>query len=533
MASGQAAGRASMLVMAFVLLSRVLGVVRDMVISHQFGQDLITDVYTAAFRIPDILQYLVAGGALATVFVPVFTQYWAQEKHEDAWHVLQSVLTAVSIGAIVFIIGLEVFARPLAEIMNPHLGEPRFGEVIDRTEQLRRQQWAWDEVARLSRILLPAQWCFFVGGLMMGSLNARQKFLIPAIGPIAYNLGQIGAGWFLGNTSLGISAMTWGALAGAVVGNFMLPAIDIVRSGGSLMPKVDFRHPGVKKVAALLLPALLGLSLSQLGFWITGSFVVGAGYLTALKNAYNLTQAPIGIFAQATAIVLLPTLSTMLAVGDKDGFVTALNTGMRRILFFTIPSSILMAVLAEPIISALYLGPKYGPSAVHDAAIALRWYSVGTFAWSLQSVLARAFYAAQDTKTPTLITTAMVAVFVLLCYVIPPLGLGYAGLSLALSLAGTLNMVVFLIVLRTRYPNLGVKPLLSASLRITIASAVAGFVAWVLASRMDVTSSRLLAFAAVIGLGAISIVTYYIACVLVKVDLQPVQGMLTLRRRKG
>jgi putative peptidoglycan lipid II flippase len=130
MAGGQAAGRASVLVMAFVLLSRVLGVVRDMVISHRFGQDLITDVYTAAFRIPDILQYLVAGGALATVFVPVFTQYWTQEKREDAWTVLQTVLTAVSIIAIVFITGLEIFARPLAQLMNPHLGELRIGEVL-------------------------------------------------------------------------------------------------------------------------------------------------------------------------------------------------------------------------------------------------------------------------------------------------------------------------------------------------------------------------------------------------------------------
>ena len=180
-----------MLVMAFVLLSRVLGVVRDMVISHRFGQDLITDVYTAAFRIPDILQYLVAGGALATVFVPVFTQYWTQEKREDAWTVLQTVITAVSIIAIVFIIGLEIFARPLAQLMNPHLGELRIGEVLPAADVAARQAWAWDEVARLSRILLPAQWCFFVGGLMMGSLNARQKFLVPAIGPVTYNLGQI------------------------------------------------------------------------------------------------------------------------------------------------------------------------------------------------------------------------------------------------------------------------------------------------------------------------------------------------------
>jgi putative peptidoglycan lipid II flippase len=517
MAGGQAAGRASVLVMAFVLLSRVLGVVRDMVISHRFGQDLITDVYTAAFRIPDILQYLVAGGALATVFVPVFTQYWTQEKREDAWTVLQTVLTAVSIIAIVFIIGLEIFARPLAQLMNPHLGELRIGEVLPAADVAARQAWAWDEVARLSRILLPAQWCFFVGGLMMGSLNARQKFLVPAIGPVTYNLGQILAGWFFGGTELGISAMTWGALIGAVAGNFLLPAADILRSGGTLIPKLHLNHPGVRKVGALLLPALLGLSLSQLGF----------------KNAYNLTQAPIGIFAQATAIVLLPTLSAMLAKGDMAGFVIELNTGIRRILFFTIPSSVLMAVLAEPIISALYLGAKYGPVQVHDAAVALRWYSIGTFAWSLQSVLARGFYASQDTKTPTIITSAMVAVFIGLCFVIPPLGLGYAGLALALSIAGTINMFVFLWTLRQRHPTLGVRPILAASLRIALASGVSGSIAWLIASRIDVTASRLIAIGSVIGIGVISIVVYYIACVLFRVDLKPVQGMLKLRNRKA
>ena len=533
MAGGQAAGRASVLVMAFVLLSRVLGVVRDMVISHRFGQDLITDVYTAAFRIPDILQYLVAGGALATVFVPVFTQYWTQEKREDAWTVLQTVITAVSIIAIVFIIGLEIYARPLAQLMNPHLGELRIGEVLPAADVAARQAWAWDEVARLSRILLPAQWCFFVGGLMMGSLNARQKFLVPAIGPVTYNLGQILAGWFFGGTDLGISAMTWGALIGAVAGNFVLPAMDILRSGGSLIPKLELNHPGVRKVGALLLPALLGLSLSQLGFWITGSFVSGAGYLTALKNAYNLTQAPIGIFAQATAIVLLPTLSAMLAKGDMAGFVIELNTGIRRILFFTIPSSVLMAVLAEPIISALYLGEKYGPVQVHDAAVALRWYSIGTFAWSLQSVLARGFYASQDTQTPTIITSIMVVLFIGLCFVIPPLGFGYAGLALALSIAGTINMFVFLATLRQRHPTLGVRPILAASLRIALASGVSGVIAWLIASRIDVTASRLIAIASVIGIGAVSIVVYYIACVLFRVDLKPVQGMLKLRNRKA
>lgn len=494
------AGRNTALVMAFVLLSRVLGVVRDMVINRVFGANHVTDIYTAAFRIPDILQYLVAGGALATVFVPVFTEYWSAGKKHDAWKIFGAVMSMVACIAAVLVVLTELAAGPLARFMNPGIGlheqvKVSFWDswrVLFHPENASvEQREAWEKVAHLSRILLPAQWCFFVGGLMMGTLNARGRFLIPALGPIAYN-GLIILGGltqlFVAEEHRSIESMCWGALIGAVAGNFLLPIWELFRTGGKFLLGFETKHPGVRKVGEMMLPALLGLSLSQLGFWITGSFASGEGTLSALRNAYNLTQAPIGIFAQASAIVIFPTISAMAAAKDWKNFRREIHFGIRRILFLTLPASLLMAVLAEPIICAIYFKGKFmvdeaglfTSAKLAQSASALLFYSLGTFAWSAQAVLARGFYAMQNSKTPAIITTMMVFLFGGLCAFLPGInGLGYRGLALALSLAGTLNMLIFFGVLQLAVGGLDARGLIRATLKITAATLLSGATAWV------------------------------------------------------
>jgi putative peptidoglycan lipid II flippase len=544
MIAAKAAGRTTLLVMGFVLLSRVLGVVRDILIGQLFGQNITTDIYTAAFRIPDILQYLVAGGALATVFVPVFTQYWSEGKEKDAWRIFGAVMTLVAIVASLLVIVMELAAGPIARAMNPALGLPSTAAPshVSFTESVRgffqglfsptlgsaEQQRAWEQVARLSRILLPAQWCFFVGGLMMGTLHARQRFLVPALGPILYNGGIIVAGVLLHKT-LGIAALCWGALFGALCGNFLLPLWELRRTGAAFWIGFDTRHPGVRKVGALMLPALLGLSLSQLGFWITGSYASGEGHLSALRNAYNLTQAPIGIFAQASAIVLFPTIARLAADNDMYAFRRELHYGVRRILFLTVPASLLMATLAQPIIAAIYLKGKFTPADVPVAAAALWCYSVGTFAWSAQAVLARGFYALQDSKTPTLITTAMVALFVALCSTLPGIGaLGYRGLALALSLAGTLNMLIFLFLLQRRTGGLDLRGLAIATVRITLAALIGGAVALLyLHLFWPGPTTRLNGIFTTVVAGTAALAAYGGACLLLKVpELRTIRTML-------
>ncbi len=438
------AARATAMMIAFVLLSRVLGVVRDIVLAYFFGQNSLTDAYNGAFRIPDMLYLLVAGGALSSVFVPVFTQYVNDRREDDAWKTFGSFVSIVAIAAAALVLVMETVAYPVTGLLFPLFPS----HVVAQT-------------AALSRILLPAQWCFFVGGLMMGVLQARGRFLVPALGPVIYNVsivaGGVLGGWlFASRPQVGISLMTWGALLGAFLGNFLLPIWDLRRSGARWPLRIDLRHPGVAQVGRLLLPALLGLSLSQIGFWITQSFLPADGRISALKYAYNLTQAPIGIFAQASAIVLFPAISLLAAQKDWPAFRNEVSHGIRRILFLTVPASLLMTVLAEPIIRLLYAGPRFGEAEIAQAASALRIYSVGTFAWSAQAVLGRGFFAMQDTKTPLSITKAMIVLFTLSCFVLNHL-LGFEGLALAMSLVATVNMGIFLVLLARRIGGLDIR----------------------------------------------------------------------------
>lgn len=554
----RSAGKNTLLVMAFVLLSRVLGVVRDMVINQVFGQNHITDIYTAAFRIPDILQYLVAGGALATVFVPVFTEYWKAGKERDAWKIFGTVMSVVACIALGLVVVMEVLAAPLARFMNPGLGLTEqvavgfwdgWRVLLHPEGAPPEQQRAWEQVAALSRILLPAQWCFFVGGLMMGTLNARHRFLVPSLGPIAYN-GLIIVGGltqlFVPENQRSIAAMCWGALVGAVAGNFFLPIWELKRTGGKFWLGFETAHPGVRKVGKLMLPALLGLSLSQLGFWITGSFASGDGTLSALRNAYNLTQAPIGIFAQASAIVIFPTIAAYAAEKNWKEFRREIHHGIRQILFLTMPASLLMAVLAEPIIAAIYFKGKFAEDAsgaftvanLLASATALRFYSLGTFAWSAQAVLARGFYAMQNSATPVKITTCMVFFFTALCATLPHVpALGNYGLALALSIAGTLNMLIFFYTLQKHVGGLNIRGLVKGAAKITVAALVASATAlgflklfWHLPTAENHTSVRFHGILVTVLASAAALAIYALACVVLRVpELGKVKDMF---RRK-
>lgn len=453
------AGHATLMMIGFVLLSRVLGVGRDIVLAYFFGQDKITDAYNGAFRVPDMLYLFVAGGALSSVFVPVFTQYLHESRESEAWKTFGTFLTLVGIAAAVLIALMGLAAGPITRLLFPLFSAADVAQT-----------------AALSRILLPAQWFFFVGGLLMGVLQTQGRFLVPALGPVVYNVaiiagGLIGGLWFVGRPSIGISLMTWGALWGAFAGVFLLPLWDLRRAGAVWKPSLDFRHEGVVRVGRLLLPAMLGLSMSALAFWITQSFLPAEGQISALKYAYNLTQAPIGIFAQASAIVLFPTISLLAAQKDWPAFRWEVSHGIRRILFLTVPASLLMSVLAEPIIRVLYEGPKYGDVQIAQAVAALRLYSLSTFAWSAQAVLGRGFFALQDTKTPLTITKAMLVFFTVACFVLKP-SMGFTGLALAMSLMATLSTGIFLVLLGRKIGGLDVRGMVRSALLIVLASVV-------------------------------------------------------------
>ncbi len=454
------------IMMAAILSSRILGLIRDSVVAARLGQRFEADVYNAAFMLPDLLFFLIAGGGLGAAFIPVFTEYLSSDREQDAWKIFSTVATIMALAVGVLIAVGWIFAGPLIHITN-------FGYPPDKVAA----------TVPLTRIVLPAQICFFLCGLLMGTLNVRQQFLIPAVGPIIYNMGIIIGGLLLGS-KLGPAGFCWGALSGALIGNFLLQLWAVRRIGMQFSPSFDLHHPGVIKVWKLMLPVLLGLALPQVSIIINRMFAseLGNGPQSALINANRLIQFPLGVFAQAMAVAIFPTLSLQAAAGQINDLRRTTSLGIRSILFLTVPTSIWMTILATPIVQLILQQVHFTAADTPLTVIAMEYYAIGIFAWSVQAILARGFYAMQDSLTPVVIGTVATIVFIPLNWIfMKPLHMGHGGLALATSIGAILNMAALFWVLRRRLYGIEGGRMLIAAVKIAVASGVSALVC--LASR--------------------------------------------------
>jgi len=467
-ASNRRIAGASGMMMAAVLISRILGLVRDRVIAMKFGQGPDTDAYNAAFTVPDLLSYVIAGGAISSAVIPVFTEYIHAGKHRQAWRIFSVVTIVTTWSVSAFIVIGELFAWYLVAKLNPGY---KFAPNIPRT-------------VFLTRILLPAQICFFLGGLMMGVLQTKDVFFGQAIGPIIYNLGIIFGGTVLfrfGPADNKIAVLCWGALIGAFLGNIVIQWALIRRVGGYFVAKSlrvlladkDVKN-GSKQVWIMMLPILLGVALPQIAA-ITNKYF--ASYLTggaqsALMNANRMMQVPLGVFAQATAIAIFPTMAAQYAQRDIAALRSTTNYGLRFIFFMTVPASALMIVLSLPIVQLLLQSGKYTEINARDAAAALQYYSIGIFAWSGHSILARAFYSVKNTKVPVIVGTIATLMFVPMNRPLMEI-LGFRGLALATTIASALNMFALLILIRVRLRGIEGGKLLTSVTKTLIASLAA------------------------------------------------------------
>lgn len=458
------------MMMAGIIGSRIAGVIRDRVIAHQFGQSFATDTYQGAFTIPDLIFFLIAGGALSSAFIPVFSEYIETGREEEAWRIFAAVSTIMTLIITALIVVGELYTRRLVMWTNPgFIQEP--GKV--------------EETMRLTRILLPAQLCFFLGGLMMGTQTARHIFHGQALGPIIYNVGIIFGGLFL-TQRYGVAGLCYGAVSGAVIGNLLLQWFIVRRTGGG-MPlrglRAYMRHPGVKKVWKLMLPVILGLALPQVAQIVSkmfASLLHGNGPQSALVNAYKLMQIPVAIFGQASAIAIFPVMTAQAARKDTGALRHSVNLGIRSILFLTIPASVLMCLLALPVVQCILQTGRYSTQDAMIAAAAVRCFAVGTFAWSANSVISRGFYALQDSRTPVIVGTVVTFVFVGLNFLVLRLTgrthiiSAISGLALVASIAAVLQMSTLFFLLRLRLHGLEGGRLLRSVAKTVVASAAAG-----------------------------------------------------------
>jgi len=475
--------KATGLMMAAVLLSRVLGVVRDAIISHYFGRGPETDAYNAAFTVPDLLWNLLQSGALASTIVPIITELRQQGKSKLADHVVSVVATAIFVFIGLLIVVMEVFTPGLTRWLNPGFDET-FHACVAAHGAL--SPLCFDRVAAavpLTRVLLPAQLFFFLGGLLMGVMYSRKQFLIPAFGPVIYNAGIIFGAVVLRAflpPDIAIQGLVWGALAGAFIGNLLLPSIGVARLGVKLKPSLEVLHPAVKKVWKMLLPIGLGVGLPSIDQVVNKYFAsfFGTGDTTALMNAYRLMLLPIGVFAQSMAIAVFPTLSSQAADKDYKSMRATLNHSLRNILFLTVPASAIICVLAVPIITFLLQSGAYKPHDTQVTASVLRYLALGIFAWSCSSLLTRGFYAIQNSKVPAISGAAVSVIFILMNWLVVHFNMGIIWLAVSTSLSAAIHCTALLILLAIRLQGIQRGKLIISATKTVIATAALSVVAY-------------------------------------------------------
>jgi putative peptidoglycan lipid II flippase len=455
--------RAASIVMVAFALSRILGLVRQMVIAGQFGTGAEMDAYQAAFRLPDILFQLVAGGALGSAFIPTFAGYMTRGDRSGAWHltslVINLLLVTLTLGA------------ALSVILAPWLVDWIIAPGFDaETAAL---------TTRLMRVMLLSSIIFGISGVVMGALNAQQHFLLPAMAPLLYNLAIIGGAVLL-SPMLGIMGLAVGVVSGSVL-HLLVQVPALLHFQARYTPAITMRDPGVREVARLMGPRVLGLAVVQLNFLVNTNLAsrLGEGAVSALNFAWILMLLPQGVFAQAVATAAFPTFAEQAARGERAEMRSALVATLRAIFTLSLPAAIGLAVLRAPLVTLLFERGAFGDTSTDLVAWALLFYALGLVAHAGLEIVARAFYAMHDTRTPLLIGGGAMLLNVGLSLTLPPLfesigWLPHGGLALANSFATTLEVVGLLWIVRGRLNGLEGRRSLPILLRITAAALLMG-----------------------------------------------------------
>lgn len=436
------------------LASRVLGLVRNMALGAAFGTGPDLDAYFAAFRIPDLIFQLLAGAAMGSAFVPTFAAYLTQGRDDEAWTVASSVLNLVFGAALAVAVLAFVAAPALVPWMVPGFSPEYQRLTVD-----------------LTRVMLLSPVFFCASGILTGILNARHHYLLPAVAPLLYNLAIIvGAIGLAG--PLGVFGPAWGVVVGSAL-HLAVQLPGLRWHGMVYRLRADLRHPGVRQVARLTGPRVLGLAATH------GNFVVitvlasqlEVGSLGALTYAWALMMVPLGVFGMSFATALFPTLAEMAAEDSRERLRDALALGTRLMLFLNIPAGLGLAVLGEPIVAALFQRGLFHAEATRATALAVGSLGLGLFAYAGLEVITRGFYALHDTVTPLLF--AALALLLNLGFGLALMGpLGHTGLALGLSLSTAVEFLGLYLALRRRLGGLQGREVLAAAGRALGAAAL-------------------------------------------------------------
>ncbi|MBN1551449.1 murein biosynthesis integral membrane protein MurJ [bacterium] len=415
-----------------ILLSRIIGLIREAVIGRILGAGKEADVFWTAFVLPDFLNYLLAGGALAIVFIPIFGGYLARNEEEKGWEAFSIIANAIIVLLGSFLI-LLWFAVPwLVNLIAPGFDKMQSKQLI-----------------ALTRIILPAQLFHVIGGLLSAALQARDRHVLPAIAPLIYT-GCIITGGLMGGVYAGAYGFAWGVLAGSFLGPFLMPLIGCIKTGIRWHGTFALKHPDVKTYFFRSLPIMLGWSIVVVDDWFLrrqGS-LLESGVISALQYAKTLMKVPMGVFGLATGVAAYPTLTRLITQGDYRNAYSTLTSALKQVLFLAFAAQAVLTC-AGPEIARIIYGSRIGVDQHVAIGVSLGLFSIGLWAWAGQSIVARGFYAMGKTWIPPILGTT-VAVAAYPFYSLSRMYLGTYGLVFASTLAISLYMSVLMYLL-SRY----------------------------------------------------------------------------------
>src|ERR1700747_3034891 len=360
---------ATLLLISAVMLSRVIGYARDAYIAWAYGATGATDVYLAAFTLPDWLNYIVAGGTASITFISIYTRFLAEKREQDAQKTFSIIITVMSAGLVAGTI--------LAEIFTPQFAGWMFHGFTPEQMQL---------CVHLTRILLPAQIFFYVGGVVSAVLLSHRLFLLPAFGPLIYNVFIIAGGVIAGH-QMGIASLAFGALAGSIAGPFLINAIGAARIGTGYRPSFDVKNPAFREWVRLSIPLMLGVSLVTADDWILRYFASsGIGDIARLNYAKRLFAVPIAILGQATGQASLPFFSRLFGEKKFAEFAATVNASVYRITALSVLTSALMMVASLPLIDLVYRRGHFVFSDSQETATYFFWFSLSLALWAAQGL---------------------------------------------------------------------------------------------------------------------------------------------------
>jgi putative peptidoglycan lipid II flippase len=417
--------------LAFVL-SRILGLGREVILANAFGTGREMDAYVSSFRIPDLLFLVVMAGSFGAAFIPVFGEYLTNGDQERAWRLASAVLTWAGIGIVVLSAICFVLARPLMFLVAPGFD--------DETT---------DMAVNLMRILLLSPVFLGFGIASKGILEAHHQFTLPALAPLIYNIAIIvGAVFFVDD--YGIYAVGWAVIFGAL-GHFLIQVPGLIRAGIRFRPTISRQVEGLSEVARLLGPRVIGLAAFQFNFIAVNAFASTSAdeHVSAINYAWQLLMLPHGVLALSISTVVFPSLAAMHSRGDTDGFRSMLDRALRPLLFLSVPASIGLLLLREPIVRVIFESGNFDGSSTQLVIAPLAWFALGLIGYALHEILTRVFYATRDTRTPVVTGVLTVILNLLLCMLFIDT-LGYTGLALALSATTAAEALILLLFLRQR-----------------------------------------------------------------------------------